>query len=351
MTAGELWGYLPSAIAIGLMPIALIALDRALRPAVLGRRPLVVAAGAAAMASWLHPWQGATLLLVVVALGAWELADGAVADRGRALLALVAVAAAAAAPLAYYFVLSHADGAWRLAAHNENVPRQSLAALAAGLLPLLLIAAAGVRRPGRDLIERALPLWLAASLVCYAVIDAFSSHALEGISLPVAILAVRGWRRLRLPPLVGALAVAAVTIPGIAYYGRALHRAVRGPQQGYYLTGSESSALRWLSSGAPAGSVLAPPILAEAIPSRTGRRVWVGQQFWSRNWGSRFSAAEDLFAGALAPPVARRVVRLSGARLLVSDCAHRFDLGPALRGSLSAVRRFGCASVYVVRRS
>ena len=351
MTAGELWGYLPSAIAIGLMPIVLIALDRALQPAGLRRRPLLVAAGAAAVVSWLHPWQGAILLLVVVALGAWELADGVVVGRWRALFGIAVVAAAAAAPLAYYFVLSHADAAWRLAAHNEKVPRPSLVALTAGLVPLLLIAAVGVRRPGRDMIERALPLWVAASLVCYAVIDAFSSHALAGISLPVAIFAVRGWRRLRLPTLVGALALAAVTIPGIAYYGRAFHRAVRGPQQGYYLTGSESSALRWLSSGAPSGSVLAPPVLAEAIPSRTGRRVWVGQQFWSRNWGSRFIAAEELFAGTLAPPAARRLVTLSGARLLVSDCAHRFDLGPELRGSLSAVRRFGCASVYVLSRT
>src|SRR5207248_9089558 len=104
---------------------------------------------------------------------------------------------------------------------------------------------------------------------------------------------------LRVPTLVGVLAIAVLTIPGIAYYGRTLHRAVRGPQQSYYLTTSESSALRWLASAAPPGSVLAPPVLADVIPSRTGRRVWVGHEFWSRHWsrhwGSRARAAERLF--------------------------------------------------------
>lgn len=350
MTAGELWGYLPSAIAIGLMPIVLIALERGLQPATRMRRPLLVAAGGACVASWIHPWQGAVLLLVVVALGAWELADGIAADRRRALLGMAVVAAAAAAPLTYYFVLSRADAAWRLAAHNEAVPRPSLAALVAGLLPLLVIAAAGARRPGRNLIERALPLWVVGGLACFVVIDAFSSHALEGLGLPVSILAVRGWRRMRLPALAGAVAIAAVTIPGIAYYGRALHRAVRGPRQSYYLTGSESSALRWVRSDAPAGSVLAPPVLANAIPSQSGRRVWVGHEFWSRDWSSRSSAAEGLFSGTLTPSTARRLVVLSGVRILVSDCDHRFDLAAELRRSLSLVRRFGCASVYVVRR-
>jgi hypothetical protein len=65
----------------------------------------------------------------------------------------------------------------------------------------------------------------------------------------------------------------------------------------------------------------------------------------------RFTVAEALFDGALTHAQARRIVALSGARVLVSDCAHRFDLAPELRMSLRGVRRFGCASVYVVRRT
>jgi hypothetical protein len=341
--AQTLWGYLPTAIAIGLMPIAVLACERALNAARLGeaRRSLALACGCGLVASWIHPWQGATLLLVIVGLAAWE------GWRGARALALPALATAI--PLAYYELLPHIDAAWKLASHNEIVARPEFLGLLAGLAPLLVLAALGARRRVAEPAERALVLWILASLIVYFALNAFSSHALGGLSLPFAVLLVRGWRRLRLPWLAGAAAVALVTVPGLVYWARELHRVASSPVQEYYLNRSQSRALDWIRRDAPPGGALAPVLLAVAIPSQTDRPVWVGHEFWSRDYVGRLALTNGLFDGTLPPAEARALVRVSGARLLVSSCIQNANLMPALGALISSVHRFGCATVYVVR--
>jgi len=342
--AATLWGYLPAAIAVGLMAIALLASERALVAprAADARRPLAAACGCGLLASWLHPWQGATLLLVLLGLAAWE------GRRGARVLWLPALATAL--PLAYYELLPHIDSAWKLAAHNEIVARPSFLGLVAGLAPLLVLAALGVRSRFSDRVERALLLWIPAALITYFAVNSYSSHALDGLSLPLSVLAVRGWRRLRLPAVAGVVAIALVTIPGLIYEARALHRVADSPVQEYYLRSSEARALKWVALDAPPGGVLAPVLEAVAIPSQTGRAVWVGHEFWSRDYNGRLALADGLFDGLLPPAEARALVRVSGARLLVSSCAENADLAPALGSLVASVHRFGCATVYVVGR-
>jgi hypothetical protein len=341
--AGELWGYLPSAVAVALVPLSLLAVERGLsrdgeRPA---RTALTIGAVAALLASWLHPWQGVVLLLILGGLMLW----GERRDWPR----LAIPVAAAALPLLYYLLLSRLDSAWELAARNELVPRLPIVVLLVGLGPPLLIAALGMRRPTPELAERGLHLWIPASLVTYFVLGSFPSHALESISLPLAVLAVRGWSSLKLPRVAGPLAVLAVTVPGMAYEVRAFRNVARSPVQEYYLTASEARALNWVAGHAPPGGVLAPTLFAILVPSQTGRAVWVGHEFWSRDYRFRARAAEALFDGTLSASQARALVLASGARLLISDCAHRLDLEPLLGPIVAAPQRFGCATVYEVR--
>ena len=97
-------------------------------------RPLILAAAASLLASWLHPWQGITLILIFVGLAVlrrlrdWRRAGGARRS-------------APALPLAYYYLLSHHDPAWKLAGHYEVIPRLPALVLLAGFGPLALIAA------------------------------------------------------------------------------------------------------------------------------------------------------------------------------------------------------------------
>ncbi len=338
--AGELWGYLPSAITVGLMPLVLLGTERALNRG--GTASALVAAAGAALVSWLHPWQGVVLLLILAGLTAW--------GRGRGWRKLGVVGLGAALPLVYYFVLSRSDPAWKLAAHNELVPHLPAGALLLGLGPPLALAGLGVRRPGADPAERALLLWIPAALITYLFVNSFPSHALESLSLPLAVLMVRGWRRARWPGLAGVAALAAVTLPGMAYEARSLHDVATSPIQQYYLSRSDARALDWVARQDPRAGVMARTIFGVGLPSQTGRAVWVGHEFWSRDYPVRMRAADSLFSGALKPPVARAFVLLSGVRLVFSDCGAGQNLRATLAPVSAAIHRFGCATVFVVKR-
>jgi hypothetical protein len=355
LAADKLWGYVPSAFGLALVAVALLAIERALAPGLraaparpadqteTGRGAVLVATLAALVASWLHPWQGITLILIFVGL--------AVLRRFRNWFALAVPALGAALPLGYYYLLSHSDPAWRLAAHYEVIPRPPALVLLAGLGPLALIAILGLRRPNGVLIEQALLLWIGACFVTYFVNDSFAPHALQGLSLPWAVLAVRGWRRLRLPAVLGVAAVGLLTIPGLAYDARKFVNSAKRPIVQYYLPQPDARALDWVEREAPPGGVLAPTPFAVVIPSQTGRSVWVGHGYWSRDYPGRARQADALFSGKMHPARARAFVAETGASLLVSDCKHQADLTRSLGSLITSVHRFGCARVYVLDRA
>jgi hypothetical protein len=363
--ASKLWGYVPSALGLALVPVALLATERAVDPDLgsapdlrsapgsvsertAGRSrvrggPLLLAALAALLASWLHPWQGITLIVIFVGLAAMR--------RFRHALALVVPAVGAAPPLAYYYLLSHNDAAWKLAAHYEAIPRIPALVLLAGFGPLVLIAALGVRRPKGVLIEQALLLWIGACFVTYFINDSFPAHALQGLSLPFAVLAVRAGQRVRLGPVTAALAVGLLTVPGLAYDARKFVKTAQGSTVQYYLPQSDARALDWVAQRAPAGGVLAPTPFAAVIPSQTGRPVWAGHGYWTPDYPGRARQADRLFGGRMRPASARSFVLSTGARLLVSDCRHHTNLTSSLGPLLRSVHQFGCARVYLLKRA
>ena len=234
---GYVWGLWPLAISVGLMPVFLLCLEGLLEPAWRrpGRSAAWYAAGAAAaglLSAWLHPWQGLTLLVLTAGLVVW----GRLWRRAALALPL----AATAAPLAYYYVLSETDSSWAFVSHHADNPHLG-GWLVLGLAPALLLAAVGA--PGRDLDlqERALRLWPLAALAVYFALDnAWFYHALAGLTLPLAILGVRGWQRLRIPRAVAVGAVAALTLPGMAFYVQKL----RESSAAHFVAADEARALR-----------------------------------------------------------------------------------------------------------
>lgn len=355
LAADKLWGYVPSALGLALVPVSLLALDRAVgrgapRPAL---APLLGSTAAALLASWLHPWQGITLILIFAGLAAVNRL------RPALTLTLALPAIGAALPLGYYYLLSHHDPAWHLAGQYEVIPRLPTLVLLAGLGPLALAAAPGVRRPRGVLLEQALLLWVVACLVTYFANDSFAPHALQGISLPLAVLIVRGWRRLhdgrglgrRAGTAVGVVGVALLTVPGLAYDARKFVRTADSRLVQYYLPDADARALAYVAHAAPTGGVLAPTPFAAIVPGRTGRHVWTGHGYWSADYPAQAREVDRLFGGRMPAAQARRFVASTGATVLVADCGHRASLTRSLRPLLVSVRSFGCARVYVLRRA
>ena len=334
------WGLWPLAVSVGLMPVFLLCFERALEPSAPGRRSAGWYAGAGAavglVVSWAHPWQGLTLLVIAAGVIAWS-------GLWRRWLLLVPLAATVA-PIAYYYALTHTDSAWAFVGHPGANPHFG-AWLFLALLPPLLLAALGM--PGRDLDlqERALRLWPPATLVVYFALESsWIYHAFSGISLPVAILAVRGWTRLRAPAWLGVAGVAALTLPGMAFYVQNLRRTAPD----HFIDRGEGDALEYLERSPRKGGVLTSDDLGRVVPALSGRQTWVGHFTWTPDHELRVGQADRLVDGRLAPDQAQAFVRETGAAFVLSGC-DRSDLAPALGSLVATTRRFGCARLYEVR--
>ena len=383
------WGYFPAALAAGLTPLFLLALERGVAPrAAVGpgaggsRRALLGAAGAGLVVAWVHPWQGIVLGLLLAVAALWV-------RRRDALLRLAVPALALALPLAYYAILSRSDDDWELAdAGSGQAHYWRWIALVAG--PLVLAALAGWwsrrREVELDLQEVLLRAWPFAIVAVYAALDrAFFYNALEGLALPLAILASRfavgrgetGGEGLT-PPQTrspsGVLAatagaspprgegltpgrgvvvglVALAVLPGAAYELDKLHDASVDRGIAYRLRDGEAAALAAIGRSPRPGPVLTRFYLGNVVPAQTGRRTYVGHPIWSPDLVERQALAEDLLAGRLAPARARALVRETHAAFVLSDCRRRADLRPVLGPTVERVRRFGCATVYEVAGS
>ena len=348
-----LWGYLFTALAVALLPLGLLAYERARGGA---RRHLLWAAAAGLLCAWLQPWQGATFAIVLVAA---EALARRYEERplARSARDLAVPLAATALPLVYYFVLSQTDAAWELAgtANNTDVqPRFPLWILVLGLAPLGLPALLAYRLPARDFGELALRVWPVAALLVYLQPSGtFPFHAFQGLALPLAVLAllaVRARLAERPLPLLPSLAAAALLIvPGTLYNGDQMRDAINKGFQAHFMEPGERDALRHLDEAEEPGGVLAPAYLGTAVPAYTGRETWTGAGSWTPDFVERSRQAVSLFEGELPRPAAEALVRRSGARFLFSDCHDRADVTALLARVAEPPRRFGCATVWRVR--
>jgi hypothetical protein len=349
-TGTYLWGYLFTAVAVGVMPLGLLAYERGRGGA--GTERLALAAGCGLLAAWLQPWQGATLILVLAGAEAHSLRRGR--SVAGAVRDLALPAAATAAPLVYYFVLSRTDASWELAGAVNDFPRWPWWVTVLGLLPLALPAAFAYRLPAPDFGSLALRVWpLAGLVVFYQPAGTFPFHAFQGLSLPLAVLALlalRAWLGERRIPVWGAVtAVLLLCVVGTAYRANELREAVNLGRQPFFLTASERDALRHLEETPEPGGVLTPVYSGIVVPAYTGRETWIGAGSWTPDFDERRDLTEALFAGELDERQAGELIRDSGAAFLYSDCHGRADIDQLVRPFTDPPRRFGCAAVYPVR--
>jgi hypothetical protein len=349
-TGGYLWGYLPTAVAVGLVPLTLLGWERWQRRG--GGRLLAIVAAGALLVCWLQPWQGAELGLILVAVAALRWRGGE-----RPPLALGIVLAAIAAPALYYLLLSRLDPAWELAGIQNAagaMPAWSWPwwAIALTVAPLALPAALAYRLPARDWQEQAVRVWpLAIAAVYLLPFGTFPYHSLQGLAIPLSILAVQGvtsvgWRPSR-AVIVAMLAL--MTLPGIAHRLDIARNSVQSGGDPYWVFPDEQDALRFLEDDPRPGGTLGPTYAGYMLPAFTGRETWVGAYSWTPDWVERAGLANDLFEGRLTGEEARRFVVSTRVRFLFADCRPLADLEATLRPLLAEVHRFGCATVYELR--
>jgi hypothetical protein len=355
MSTWQSWGYPFGLIAVALIAFGLLGYERARASGRVVWLPGILGA----VASTLHPWQGELMVLVVAGaeLVRWrENLRWIRRSQWRVLLPVVTIALVAA-PLIYYDLLGHLDLSWNLAreASKHTFP---FSAIAIGAAPLAIFAALGYRGRPDDFFELLLRAWAPAAIVIYLVsgtaVSATPLHAVNGITIPLAVLAVKGVRRsgLRRVPrgrVVAGLAILVGTVPANAYALVTAHQYT-DPTAGNanYISHDEEAALSYLAHDPVSGGVLTQFYLGEAVPGRTGRRTFVGDCLWSEpNCMPRSLTADALFAGTLSPAASRNFVRATGARFVLASCnAGDADLKRRLGSLVTSIRRFGCATVY-----
>lgn len=349
------WGYPFGLLALAAMLIALLAYDRSRRADRLSWAPALLGA----LASSLHPWQGETLILIVIAV---ELLTWREAERVQRRIAMASrTVIGTAIPLLYYAILGRTDLSWRLArvaSHHSF----SLTTIALALAPLLLPALVAYRVRPTGFISTATRVWPIAALSVFLLsgtqLSATPLHAFVGITVPLAVLAVEGvravgWNWIPRPRLVAALAIALVTIPAAEYELRNAE-LLTAPSAGNanFIAHDERRALQYLARDPDPGGVVTRFYLGTVVPAETRRRTFVGDCLWSEpGCTPRAQITERLFDGSLTAHAARVFVLLTGAHFVLSDCEARTDLQEALAPITSSVHRFGCASVYVVART
>lgn len=351
------WGYVPSVFAVAALVGALVAYEHAMTH---GRR-LWLAPILGLLASWLHPWQGEELLLVLLVYGLGRRSRAgrryleppdSLRRAPRALPWLTALATLL--PLLYYLLLNRLDPVWDMA-QDAAALHKSAGAVLLPLLPLLVGAALGWRGRPRTFLVTASRIWPLAALAVYGLCEAgvgsTPRHAFAGITIPLAVLTVQGVRRIdvgRLPRYrwAAALFVAAVTIP-TCVVGLS---AVPGRVDSAFITPDERGALSYLAHAPQPGGVLTIRSLGAVTPAMTGRRSYIGNTFWSLpDPRRRRRKLRWLFYRHPSPLQAQRFVLGTGARFVLAPCQVTTDLELALAPLLAGVHHFGCATVYTLR--
>jgi len=346
-----LWGYPFTAISVAALAFCLLAYERDRELRVV--RPWAPLLGL--LCAWLQPWQGGTVLGVLVVSEAIMWFRN---DRGRPAL-LVATTVATALPLFYYAALSHFDPTWALSG-RQNLTVVPMLAVLAVLIPLGLPALLAYRLRPLNYLAVTVRTWPIVALGVYLLIavshvGTYPLHALQGLSIPFAGLAVIGVSGLHLrgsdaaKAAIGVAVVACIVLPStwqnFAKVRSLGDRTVYG-QQPYFITSGEQQALDYLKRDRLTGSVLAPVYLGQTVPAETGRQSWVGIFSWTPNYAQRVAFADALFSGMLSSTKAEALIRTSGARFLLADCQHRNARVAVPRADLVSIHHFGCATVF-----
>lgn len=368
----SMWGYPLSVIAFALLPIGLLAHARA-RLTGTGFSPM--AAGCLLASAWLQPWQGlvaaATVIGLECALRAGQTAER-LAPRARpgGLQLCAAGSLAALLPVIGYAVLGATDPSFAATGPNTAwvASTESWWTVLLAVLPLVAFAAFGFRPP-RDATpaDLMLRIWPAASLTTALAmsltgIDAQSSHALRGISIPLAVLAVLGWRRVSNGggslgrAFTAAAAVSSVIFMVAATVERSVAQArtvtVGPPAKGFFIGPEDASALEWLRHAPASGGVVAAGALGPLVPAMAGRQVWNGHWNWSPHADARRTAVRAAVSGGRAQHASLlgmdpgRFLAATGARFALLGCGSATPTAIArIATGGEAVRRFGCAAV------
>jgi hypothetical protein len=346
------WGYVFGVMALAAMVWALVAHHDSR----VNNRRLWLAGLLGGLASLLHPWNGELLIAMVIA-AELVMVLSRLYERSDLKLTIVTVGGTAI-PLIYYAILGKTDLSWKLA-QVASKHAFSFWSITIAIVPLLVPAAVAYTRRPTTFLAAAARTWPLAAFAIFALsgtsLGATPLHSFQGITIPLAVLAVEGlqiigWSRIQRPVLAGAILVALFTIPTTFEELKIAHGlAAPTRNNANFIKSDERDALNYLENLKESGSVMTRSYLGAYVPGKTGRRSYVGDCLWSEPGCLNLTNnANTLFQGSMTPSAAQSFVLNSGARFILADCQTTADLPELLGPIIRSTHGFGCAAVYEV---
>ena len=357
----QLLGYELAACAIFSVPLILLGIERSRSNRSYGI--LAACSAAALLVSWLQPWQGAELLLIIVVVELWRW----LRERERPWLPLGVVVLAGSLPAVYYAVLERTDPSWKLygatnRTHSDPLWDWSFWLVVVCLLPLGLPALLSLRKRAVDWQETAVRVWSLAVLVVYLQpFGTFPFHSVQGLSVPLAVMAVKYFSDSKRGPLWLSRhswlwvvpAVLVMTVPGTVHRLGLAKTNVENKVFPYVLTSGERAALGWLNENPAPGAVLADRYGGLLVPPYAGRESYVGPRVLTPDFERRSTSMNLLLLRFMNPNQAQAFVRSTGTRFVFEACGAwkggAPDLGRLLGALVARRLDFGCARVYVLK--
>jgi hypothetical protein len=323
-------------------------------------RRWLLAAGLAG-ACWLVTALCAPFLVAVIGgvLGAWGLAVWLRTRTFPGALALrAAIAAVPAGVMLLYTLLAVGANPALSAFQAQNLllsPHPAHLIAGYGLYVILALPALGWawRRGGRDARFLLLLAWIvAAPLLAYVPVE-IQRRLVEGVFVPLCILAAAGmhlgllrWLQRR----AGRWAVSAVALtlvglaaltPALTLLYSAVNVLVPPTAAPFYHASDELAALDWLNANASPDSVAlaADPITANYLPARTALRGYYGHPIETLDVRRKQASARRFFAGEM--DAAERCAFLTESRIghvLDGPIPAPLDAMPELRAAFEAGR-------------
>jgi hypothetical protein len=356
-------GYFPIALTVTAMIGYLIAVEQLMstleRPTLGAElfQPAGLAAAAFGLtAAFLHPWQGAELAVLTVGLAIWH------RPLTRRNLRLLLPLSGIALPLLYYLILRRTDAGWATFSRGPGPHRAGIPLL--GWLttfgPAALASVPGWRTPATSDRQRLLRLWPIAVLITFVAAPTGKYHAFAGVSVPLALLTVQGWRRvleqrslggrnrriLQFLVIAGAVVLVSGAAPATTWQ---LTRHRLGSRAVAQLGRPEADALDYLARQ-PRGGVLSTGQVGIWVPALTDDSTYVGHTVWTPHRGRRAAYVRRLFdypgKRPLSTTAALALIEQPGVRYVLEPCGGREKLWPLLEPRGYSRRVFGCATVY-----
>ena len=222
------------------------------------------------------------------------------------LAAVVAFAIPAPYILYSYFAFIGNPEVQRWTFHSKNALPPESVSLFFAIAPQLLLALTGLpvvlkRRSREDLFLIAWIVLLAAILYLPNPAGDLRRRFLDGLYLPLAVLAALGMYETILPRLRSARAHALIPFSYVAFAAIGSAFLVLAPlavatQPQYSVSQAEYEGLTWLGRQ-PAGRVLSMPGVGLFVPAYSPDTVYVGQYSETYNWALKTQEADDLLHG------------------------------------------------------